>query len=126
MIAATKYGNFLLFCNRRDTQSFRTAPEPGYHDGSKFIGIQYTRDRARDGTGSIWRLQEELDGSAGLDDLDGPGDSEDLDDLERFRQTGDLGNSDTRTVPASGLARVFLYSKSSTTKYFRQLVNSKL
>lgn len=97
MIAATKYGNFLLFCNRRNTQSFRTAPEPGYHDGSKFIGIQYTRDRARDGTGSIWRLQEELDDSAGLDDLgdlddlDGPGDSEDLDDLERFRRTGRSG-----------------------------------
>ena len=91
MIAATKYGNFLLFCNGRDTQSFRNAREPEYHDGSKFIGIQYTRDRARDGTGSIWRIQEELDGSAGLDDLDGPGDSEDLDDLERFRQTGRSG-----------------------------------
>lgn len=97
MIAATKYGNFLLFCNRRYTQSFRTMSEPGYHDGSKFIGIQYTRDRARDGTGSIWRLQEELDDSAGLDDLgdlddsDGPGDSEDLDDLERFRRTGRSG-----------------------------------
>lgn len=107
MIAATKYGNFLLFCNKRDTQSFRTAPEPGYHDGSKFIGIQYTRDRARDGTGSIWRLQEELDDSAGLDDLG------DLDDLDG---PGDLENSDTRTVPASGLARVFLYSESSTNK----------
>lgn len=58
---------------------------------SSGYNILDTRDRARDGTGSIWRLQEELDGSAGLDDLDGPGDSEDLDDLERFRQTGRSG-----------------------------------
>ncbi len=73
---------------------FRTAPEPGYHDGTKFIGIQYTRDRARDGTGSIWRLQEELDDS---DDLGEPGylgDSDDLDDSDGWNDSDGLGYLD--------------------------------
>lgn len=73
---------------------FRTAPEPGYHDGTKFMGIQYTRDRAWDGTGSIWRLQEELDDS---DDLGEPGylgDSDDLDDSDGWNDSDGLGYLD--------------------------------
>lgn len=67
---------------------FRTAPEPGYHDGSKFIGLQYTRDRAWDGTGSIWRLQDKFDDS---DDL---GDSDDLDDSDGWNDSDNLGGLD--------------------------------
>lgn len=58
------------------------------------MGIQYTRDRAWDGTGSIWRLQEELDDSAGLGEPGYLGDSDDLDDSDGWNDSDGLGYLD--------------------------------